>query len=156
MPFTTVEEVLERLSTELGPTFTLAQLFEVVARYRGVPLQHAVLPSSVAGDVSGICLPLYDCDLILYGGSSPLTRTIAQLHEVAHLLFNDVPRDVVLPTSFREVYERLSSGALSPFVTRSSFCSPAPGLETRAEELATHLLRRLRLQSSERVSQWVG
>ncbi len=86
-----VRTILACLIRELGPTFQLKDLTLFVSQCRGKLLRFDEVP--LPPGVVGTCIALADVDLITTrSGLDTLLRLQSQLHEVAHLLLQDVPR----------------------------------------------------------------
>jgi hypothetical protein len=151
--YNAVQTMLLLIQDCLGKVFTFAELQMFVEAKRGVPLMIEEMPPSVPAEITGLCVALETADLVLYRGASSITQQVSQLHELAHLLFEDMPRHRRLARSVPEVLSLLKHDTSKALRYRVALHDDA---ELRAELLATHLVQIIRAASHTRASRWVG
>ncbi len=135
-----VAQLRQQLTAALGAAFTLDALLHYVAQQREksiIIVERQDLPTSI----TGFCVAVQDADLILlHQHLDALLRMMSILHELAHLLFGDVPR-------FTPGFERISAAKFQqlpdvlPDITRTTIYSEQA--EHNAEMLATLLAEQL-------------
>ncbi len=136
-----VHNVLQKLTKNLGSTFTLTQLHGEVECQRNKPLLVEVnsLPISITGFVTA----LKDVDLImLQPGMDHILTEIVLLHEMSHLLLRHlVP--VTNKAAASNHFDDKTHAAVQSTLYRNSTNAYERPQEDAAETLATVLMERI-------------
>ena len=132
-----VQAILALLARELGSSFQFEDLVLFIAQCRGKLIHFDEMP--LPNGIVGTCIALADVDLVTTReGLDEVLRLQGQLHELSHLLLQDVPRLSFGPdTPSHEAFTTARAQFVAAIQRGMAFDSEQ---EVDAELLATALL----------------